>query len=91
MKISELIRLDERAPLLDKLSKYAQSHYRTKDENEALLLLLARGMVHSKEDDDNLKLDVSEINNKLEKLDKEIKTTNSNLNKIKVSNSDLNI
>ena len=73
MKISEIVRLDEMAPLLDKLSKYGSAHYGIKDEKEGLLLLLARSMVHSREDDEYLKEQVATLIQKVSDLEKKIK------------------
>lgn len=88
MRISELLRLDERAPLLNKLANAAKIHYNTQDENEALLLYLARGMMHSEEDDKELKKDdeylkkedeyfkkeLAQLKQKVDHLDNKIKT-----------------
>ena len=73
MKIHELLRLDERAPLLNKLANRAKVHYNTTDESEALLLYLARGMMHSEEDDTELKKDVSQLKQKVDQIENKLK------------------
>ena len=74
MKMHEITQLTESSLLLDKLKKFAKTHYSdAEDETEALLTLFARSLQHAEEDD--------------HRQDKEIALLKQEINKIKRSSS----
>ena len=63
MKISDLNLTEDRA-ILDRLKNFAKTHYSdAKNENEALLLLFARSLMHSEEDSKKHDLEIAELKN----------------------------
>lgn len=69
MKMNELVQLDEKAMLLDKVKKFAKAHYSdADDETEALLLLFARSLKHAEEDDRRQDAEISKISQAVTQL-----------------------
>lgn len=69
MKIREIIRLNESSMIIDKLKKFAKTHYSdAEDENEALLTLFARSLQHAEEDDNRQDVEIEKLKNDLDNL-----------------------
>lgn len=74
MKIREIIRLNESSMIVDKLKKFAKTHYSdAEDENEALLTLFARSLQHAEEDDNRQDMEIQKLKNDLDNLKKSSK------------------
>lgn len=79
MKSFEFTKLDEASMLLDKLKKYAKSHYSdTENETEALLTLFARSLQHAEEDDNRQDNDINKLKNDVNILSNQIKKASRN-------------
>lgn len=72
MKMHEITQLTESSLVLDKLKKFAKSHYSdTEDEIEALLLLFARSLQHAEADDHRQDDEIQQLQQKIEQLTKQ--------------------
>jgi polyhydroxyalkanoate synthesis regulator phasin len=77
MKIREIIRLNESSMIVDKLKKFAKTHYSdAEDENEALLTLFARSLQHAEEDDNRQDTEIDKLKNDVNILSNQIKKAN---------------
>lgn len=71
MKMHEITHLNESSLVLDKLKKFAKSHYSdTEDEIEALLLLFARSLQHAEADDHRQDAEIQELQQQVSQLTK---------------------
>lgn len=77
MKIREIIRLNESSMIVDKLKKFAKTHYSdAEDENEALLTLFARSLQHAEEDDNRQDVEIEKLKNDVNILSNQTKKAN---------------